>query len=120
MDADSPSVTTALGGPEAGEWKTAMATEIASLERYTTWEATAPPENGKFVDKQWVLRKKRDEQGNIVKFKARLTARGFTQIPGIDYDKTFSTVVRTETLPILFAYTIQNNLHSVQYDIESA
>jgi len=70
-----------------------MEKEIASLEKYKTWEATAPPENARFVDTKWVLRKKRDEHGNLVKFKPRLTAHGFTQIPGIDYDETFPAVV---------------------------
>jgi len=97
-----------------------MEKEIASLEKYKTWEATAAPENARFVDTKWVLRKKRDERGNLVKFKARLTARGFTQIPGIDYDETFSAVVRTDTLRILLAHAIHHNLHTVQYDIESA
>jgi len=119
-DEDEPSVTTALSSSEAGEWKSAMEKEIASLEKYKTWESTAPPENARFVDTKWVLRKKRDEHGNLVKFKARLTARGFTQIPGIDYDEAFAAVVRTDTLRILLAHAIQHDLHAVQYDIESA
>ena len=97
-----------------------MEKEIASLEKYGTWEATTPPVDGRFVDTKWVLRKKRDENGNLIKFKARLTARGFTQIPGIDYDETFSAVVRTDTIRILLAHAVQHNLHTVQYDIESA
>jgi len=120
VNEDSPSISKALSGSEAGEWKIAMEKEIASLEKYNTWEATAPPVNGRFVDTKWVLRKKRDEHGHLVKFKARLTARGFTQIPGIDYDETFSAVVRTDTLRILLAHALQHNLHIVQYDIESA
>ena len=109
-----------VGSSEAGEWKTAMEKEIASLERYSTLEATTPPVDRRFVDTKWVLRKKRDENGNLVKYKARLTARGFTQIPGIDYDETFSAVVRTDTLRILLAHAIQHNLHTAQFDIESA
>ena len=80
----------------------------------------SPPPGGRFVDTKWVLKKKRDECGNLVKFKARLTARGFTQIPGLDYDEMFSAVVRTDTLRLLLAHAIQYQLHTVQYDIESA
>ena len=120
INEDDPSVSKALGSSEAGEWKAAMEKEIASLERYSTWEATTPPVDGRFVDTKWVLRKKRDENGNLVKYKARLTARGFTQIPGIDYDERFSAVVRTDTLRILLAHAIQHNLHTAQFDIESA
>ena len=119
-DEDSPSVSQALRSPEAASWRKAMEKEIASLEKYGTWEHVSPPPGGRFVDTMWVLKKKRDECGNLVKFKARLTARGFTQIPGLDYDKTFSAVVRTDTLRLLLAHTIQYQLHTVQYDIESA
>ena len=44
----------------------------------------------------------------------------FTRIPGIDYNETFSAVVRTDTLRILLTHAIQPNLHTVQFDIESA
>jgi len=97
-----------------------MTKEIESLERYTTWEEVAPPQNARFVDTKWVLKKKRDEHGKLVKFKARLTARGFTQIPGLDYDETCSAVVRTDTIRPLLAHAVHHDLHTVQYDIESA
>jgi len=97
-----------------------MEKEIVSLEKYGTWEYVLPPPGGRCVDRKWVLKKKRDECGNLVKFKARLTARGFTQIAGLDYDETFSAVVRTDTLRLLLAHAIQYQLHTVQYDIESA
>jgi len=118
-DENEPSVSSALRTSEAGEWKSAMEKEIASLEKYRTWEATVPPENTRFVDTKWGLRKKTAEHRNLVKFKARLTAHGFTQIPGIYYDKTSAAVVRPDRLRILLALVIQHDLPTVQYNIES-
>jgi len=91
-----------------------MEHEIASRNKYSTWEATPPPIDGRFVNTKWVLRKKRDKNGNLIKFKARLTACRFTPIPGVDYDETFSDVVQTDTLRILLAPAIQHNLHTAQ------
>jgi len=119
-DEDSPTVAQALRSSEAADWKSAMEKEITSLERYNTWEEVASHSDGRFVNTKWVLKKKRDEHGNLVKYKARLTARGFTQVPGLDYDETFSAVVQTDTLRILLAHAIQHNLYTAQYDIESA
>jgi len=118
-DADEPSVSQALRSSEFAEWQSAMEKEIVSLEKYNTWEEVAPPLDGRFVDTKWVLKKKRDEHGKLVKFKARLTAQGFTQIPGLDYDETFSPVVRTDTIRRLLPHAVQNNLLTVQYDIKS-
>jgi len=119
-DEDSPFISQALRSPDAASWRNAMEKEIASLEKYGTWEYVSPPPGGRFVDTKWVLKKKRDECGNLVKFKARLTAPGFTQIAGLDYDETFAAVVQTDTLRLLLAHAIQYQLHTVQYDIESA
>lgn len=61
---------------------------------------------------------KRNVDGNIVKFKARLVAQGFKQIVGVDYLETFSLVMRRRCLRILFAVAIEKEIQ--QIDIISA
>jgi len=56
------------------------------------------PKNVVPILNKWVLTKKHDKEGNVVKYKARLVARGFTQRPGLDYNKTFSLVMQFETI----------------------
>ena len=119
-DPDMPSVSQALGGPESREWQVAMEKEIDAIERYDTWEEMLAPETARFVDTKWVLKKKRNEKGELIKYKARLNARGFTQVPGLDFDETFAAVVRTDTIRLLLAHAIQENLYTAQYDVEAA
>ncbi len=67
-----------------------------------------------------MFRLKKDEDGNIARYKARLVARGFTQQQGIDYEETFTPVVRFESVRLLLAYAVQRGLVVHQMDIETA
>jgi hypothetical protein len=74
------------------------------------------------IGNKWVFVKKRDEKGDIVRFKARLVAQGFSQKPGTDYsnDGTFAPVMRFETLHTLLALAAINNWKIRQFDIKGA
>lgn len=50
------------------------------------------------IGDRWVFAHKRDESGRVVKYKARLVARGFSQRPGYDFKETFALVMHFETL----------------------
>jgi hypothetical protein len=58
-------------------------------------------EGEKMVDSKWVLLIKRDQNGEIIKFKARKVARGFSRVPGLHYDETFSLIVRPESWKLI-------------------
>ncbi|XP_058753720.1 uncharacterized protein LOC131626904 [Vicia villosa] len=49
-------------------------------------------------------RNKIDEDGNIIRNKARLVAQGYNQQEGNDYDETYAPVARLEAIRILLAY----------------
>ena len=68
------------------------------------------PKNIVSISNKWVLTKKHDKEGNVVKYKARLVVCGFTQRPGLDYDETFSPVVRFETIQALLAMVLSKRL----------
>uniref|UniRef100_A0A5S6QJX2 Reverse transcriptase Ty1/copia-type domain-containing protein n=1 Tax=Trichuris muris TaxID=70415 RepID=A0A5S6QJX2_TRIMR len=91
-----------------------------SLERHKVWEIADLPPGKRTISAKWVFKAKRDDQGNIHTYKARLVARGFSQIQGRDYDKTFAPVVRHETVRILFAVVAMKNMHVRHVDVKTA
>ena len=84
---DAPNnVSEALRSPEAKHWQAAMNSEMDAHTINSTWELIKLPEDRKVIGSQWVFIVKRNSDGSIDKYKARLVAQGFTQMPGIDYD----------------------------------
>ena len=63
---------------------------------------------------------KTNEDGKVERYKARLVARGFTQVKGADYDETFCPVVRMESLRMLVAAGVQRGLQLYQVDVTTA
>ena len=81
---DPLSLNDALQIVDASKWELAMQEEYASLMANGTWELAPLPKGRKSVGCKWVFRTKRDAQGNVVRYKARLVARGFSQVEGVE------------------------------------
>ncbi|GJR73215.1 putative RNA-directed DNA polymerase [Tanacetum coccineum] len=79
-------------------WINAMNAEIEALNRNNTWTITTLPKGRKAIGSKWVYKIKYKATGNIVRYKARLVAKGFGQKEGIDFDETFSPVVKMTTV----------------------
>nr|XP_016493075.1 PREDICTED: uncharacterized protein LOC107812464 [Nicotiana tabacum] len=76
------------------KWKNAIQTELASLEKHEVFgPIVRTPEGVKPVGYKWVFVRKQNEKGEVVRYKARLVAQGFSQRPDIDYMDTYSPVV---------------------------
>lgn len=97
-----------------------MRDEIATLEKNNTWTAVQQPDNVPVIDCKWVFKVKKDNKGNITKYKARLVARGFTQSYGENYWETYAPVVKSSTVRLLLAVAVNNNYDIGQIDIRSA
>ena len=89
--------------PQAAQWKAAMEREYDSLMENRTW-ILVPPHPGRTIVKcKWVYKIKYTSTGAIDKYKALLVAKGYSQVHGIDYDKTFSPVIKHDSVRVLFA-----------------
>ncbi|GJZ39240.1 retrovirus-related pol polyprotein from transposon TNT 1-94 [Tanacetum coccineum] len=60
-----------------------------------------------------------DENGIVIKNKARLVAQSYNQQEGIDYEETFALVARLEAIRIFLAYAAYMGFMVYQIDIKS-
>ena len=117
-ETDEPtSVEDALADPN---WFHAMESEISSMLENQTWELVPPPTDKNIVGSRWVFKIKRNADGSIDRYKARLVAQGFSQKHGIDYDEVFSPVARSATIRSLLAVANIYNLEIHQMDVTTA
>ncbi|GJT24761.1 retrovirus-related pol polyprotein from transposon TNT 1-94 [Tanacetum coccineum] len=67
-----------------------------------------------------MFRNKLDKNGIVSQNKARLVAQGYNQQEGIDYDETYASVARLESIRILLAYAYALDFKLFQMDVKSA
>jgi hypothetical protein len=56
------------------------------------------------IGTKWVFWNKQDQDGIVVRNKARLVAQGYTQVEGLDFGETYALIARLEVIRILLAY----------------
>ena len=98
---DPASYDYAMQTPEAPFWQIAMMVEFQSLLDNGMWELVDLPPGRTTVKNRWVYITKRDTKGDIIRYKVRLVAKGFTQTAGLDYEETFTPVARLDSLRLL-------------------
>lgn len=120
INTDPITYEAAMDGPDSEKWQIAMNEEIESLRNFGTWEVTKLPPGTNAIGCKWVYKTKTDQNGNIVKYKARLVAQGFSQKFGRDYDEVFAPVASPTTLKILLAVAGKRNMQVRHFDIQTA
>ena len=107
-------------GQEKQMWLEAALKEIQALVENGTFELVELPEGAKAIGSRWVFKVKRNADGSIERYKARLVAQGFSQRPGSDYHETFAPTPRWAALRTVLVLAAFEDLHLESVDISSA
>ncbi|XP_066969103.1 uncharacterized protein [Macrobrachium rosenbergii] len=113
-------VSQALKGKDSIYWKKAMNEEIQSYIENNVWDLVDKPVGKKVVKCKWVFKIKRNCDGDVAKFKARLVAVGCSQKYGIDFLDTYAPVVRYSMLRLFFSLSVKLDLQIHHVDISTA
>ena len=99
-------------------WRSAIKDEFAKMNKKKVWRHRKKqdiPQGRTLVSSRWVFVIKKDST-----YRARLVARGYTQIPGVDYTENYAPVMQDATLRLLLMLWAKNGLDSMVFDVETA
>jgi hypothetical protein len=120
-DVDEPaSFSEVLHSPDRDEWMTAMQEEMSSMDKNSIWELVDLPPRHKTIGNKWVLKVKRKADGSIDRYKACLVAKSYTQREGIDYEDTFSPVMRFASIRLILSIVAKKDLELFEMDVKTA
>ncbi|CAM1304163.1 Uncharacterised protein r2_g1403 [Pycnogonum litorale] len=109
----------AISSPEAQKWNAAMEEELHALDDNKTFELLPVPNDRSVIGSRWVYNIKSDTDGGE-RFKARFVAKGYSQIPHIDYQETFSPTARLTSLRMLINVAANESMIVHQMDVKTA
>ena len=102
------------------KWRKAMMEEYVALKKNKTWHLVPTRQGKNLIDCKWVFRVKRKSDGIVDRYKARLVAKGFKQRYGIDYEDTFSPVVKAVTIRLVLSIAVSRGWSLRQLDVQNA
>jgi histone deacetylase 1/2 len=94
--------------------------EYDALVHNDNWTLIPPPPGANIVSSNWIFRHKFNSDGSLARHKARWVVRGFTQQPGVDFNETFSPVVKHETICIVLSLALSRSWPIHQLDVTYA
>jgi hypothetical protein len=103
------------------KWKEAIAARLLSLNKRKVFGPVGRILEGIFPEgHKWVFVQMRNENNEVVRYKARLVAQRFTRRPGIDFDETYSLVMNGITFRYLISMAASMNLRMKLMDVVTA
>ena len=107
----------------ANSWQSAILEEYQSIQEAGTWTVhniSDLPAGSQPVGSKCVFKVKHNGDRSVKRYKARIVAKGYSQIEGFDYDETFALVTRCDYLHLIIALAIQLSLDTDPLEIKSA
>ena len=97
-----------------------MHDELLQLQRNDVWTLVPRLEGKHIIGTKWIFCNKTNEEGNVIRNKARLVAQGYFQMEGVDYDETFAPVACIESIRIILALACHLKFKLYQMDVKTA
>jgi hypothetical protein len=103
-----PVPTTVRGVLADPQWWRAMEAEYEALQANHTRDLVPTPPGANVVTGKWIFKLKLHADGSLERYKARYVLQGFTQRPGVDYDETFSPVVKPAIIRTVLTLAVKD------------
>ena len=113
------SYSEAIKSPDSEKWLEAMKDEMNSLEENETFSLTSLPKGRDAVGGRWVYAKKLGADQKV-QYKARYVAKGYAQVPELDYGETFSPTAKMTSIRTLIQLAVEHDLIVHQMDVKTA
>jgi hypothetical protein len=98
-------------------WKKGIDAEFDALMKNKMWHLVPPQKGSNVIDCKWVYKIKRRADVSLDRYKARLVAKGCKQQYGRDYEETFSPVVKSATIRVIFSLAVSQGWTMRQLDV---
>ena len=89
-------------------WVEAMNFEIEALQSNGTWKVVPLPPGKKAIGFKWVFKINYKANGAIERFKSKLVEKVYNQKEGLDYQETFSPVIKMVTVRSVISFDATN------------
>ena len=99
-------------------WLKAMHEEMNSLNKNKTYDLVELPKGKKVLKNKWVFKLKKDGD-KLVKYKARLVVKGFSQKQEINFDEIFFPVVKMSSIWVVLGLVASLDLELEQLDVKT-
>ncbi|WVZ83665.1 hypothetical protein U9M48_030791 [Paspalum notatum var. saurae] len=97
-----------------------MQEEFNALMKNNTWCLVPKPAGANIISGKWIYRHKLNPDGSLARYKARWVVHGFNQEHGIDYDETFSPVIKPATIRVVLSIASSKEWPIHQLDVKNA
>jgi transposase InsO family protein len=109
----------AMESPYAAQWTEAILVELDSMDKHGTYTIVARPRNRKVVGSRYAFKIKNSETANP-RFKVRFVAKGYTQVPHVDYEDTFAPVAKATSIRLVLSIAGGRRQLINLFDVETA
>ena len=111
----------AMDSRDKDDWLAGIRDEEESLRFNKVYHVVPSlPRGARLLTSKFVFKRKRDNNGKVVRHKVRLAVRGFTQRAGVDFDETYSPTMAYESVRILCAVAAAMDLELDMLDVKTA